>query len=498
MAYEIDSIELFVRPLPPGRASFVLGKAGQAENLAPKTAPAGKLAPPAEKRRPNGFLVCKMTITDSATGKTVVGMSGDRPSAGWLDKRAAYDGPQRLERLLELVSVTREIYLDNPKFDDPFRKWENCYDEVILLANEADHEDLTGAFASALYERAMIDGICRLHELSIFEMLKTEQLLIEPGRFFEELENVRISKLLPDRPLAQINIRHTVGLADPLAEADLAPENRVNDGEPETLEGYIKRYGLRYFKVKISGEIETDFPRLQAIWDVLARHADIPVITLDGNESYDSAAKFAELVGKLEMDEPGLFEHILFIEQPLPRKLTHDASTRSIIQDLADKKPLVIDEADGTPASFPNAFDIGYTGVSHKNCKGFIKSLINLAWVNYFSPMTERKVFMSGEDLSLMPLVPLHQDFAALGVLGINQCERNGYHYSLGCKHLTENEKTLTKQHHPDLYFEREGELFLDIQAGEIVCPSVHGPGFGTAFEPEWDALIPFADWKPA
>lgn len=497
MAYEIETIELFVRPLPPGRARFVIGKSGRAANQNPK--PASEKPAPVEKRRPNGFLVCKMTVLDTATGKRAVGMSGDRPSAGWLDKRKHYAGPQRLERLLELVSVMREVYLDEPEFEDVFEKWGMCYDRAFLLGQEADHEELTMSFASALYERAMIDAVCRLHDKTIFEMLKSEQLLIDPGAFFEELDGVRISQLLPGRPNVAINIRHTVGLADPLAEADLPAEMRKNDGEPETLEAYVKRDGLRYFKVKISGDVDTDFPRLQAIWQVLAEHAEMPVITLDGNESYENIAAFSEFVSKLETDEPGLFDHIAFIEQPLTRKATEDFSTTPIIEKIAAKKPLVIDEADGNPASFFNVFDIGYRGVSHKNCKGFIKSLINLAWVNYFREETGENVFMSGEDLSLMPLIPQHQDFAALGVLGIDHCERNGHHYSFGLSHLTDHEKKLTLEHHPEFYVERDGEVFLDIQDGKILCPSLHleGTGFGVKFEPDWDALIPFENWKP-
>ncbi|MFT5469914.1 MAG: hypothetical protein ACI8UO_005037 [Verrucomicrobiales bacterium] len=498
MAYQIESIELFVRPLPPGRARFVIGKAGRAEN--PKTQPATEKPAPVEKRRPNGFLICKMTVLDDATGKRVVGMSGDRPSAGWLDKRKDYDGPQRLERLLEFVSLMREVYLDDPEFTDPFEKWGQCYDRAFLLGMESDHEELTMSFCSALYERAMIDAVCRLHDKTIFEMLKTEQLLIDPGAFFEELQGVKISKLLPDRPEVVINIRHTIGLADPLAEADLPPELRINDGEPETLEAYVKRDGLRFFKAKISGDVDTDFARLEAIWSVLAQNAEIPVITLDGNESYEDISAFSAFISKLEMDAPGLFDHISFIEQPLTRKATHNGATTSIITKLGAKKPLVIDEADGNPAAFLSAFEIGYRGVSHKNCKGFIKSLINLAWVNYFRETTGEQAFMSGEDLSVMPLVPLHQDFAALGVLGINQCERNGHHYSFGLSHLTAHEKALTMENHPELYVERNGELFLDIRDGQILCPSLHlqGTGFGIKFEPDWDSLIPFEDWKPA
>ena len=37
-------------------------------------------------------------------------------------------------------------------------------------------------------------------------------------------------------PQPSIEVRHTVGLVDPLTAADRPPSERVNDGLPETLE----------------------------------------------------------------------------------------------------------------------------------------------------------------------------------------------------------------------------------------------------------------------
>ena len=105
--------------------------------------------------------------------------------------------------------------------------------------------------------------------------------------------------------------------------------------------------------------------------------ADQPVVTLDGNESATDIDAFARFVERFEKKIPGLFQHTAFIEQPLTRALTHDKSTSRTIRKISAKKQLVIDEADGNTTSFKNAFRIGYDGTSHKNCKGFLKSLMN-------------------------------------------------------------------------------------------------------------------------
>ena len=45
----------------------------------------------------------------------------------------------------------------------------------------------------------------------------------------------------------------------------------VGDGLPETLEEVVARYGHRYFKLKVGGDVAADVERLAAIASVLDR-----------------------------------------------------------------------------------------------------------------------------------------------------------------------------------------------------------------------------------
>ena len=96
-----------------------------------------------------------------------------------------------------------------------------------------------------------------------------------------------------------------------------------------------------------------------------------------------------------------------------------------------------------------------------------------------------------------MPIVPQHQDFAALGVLGLRDCERNGHHYGFGLSHLTKEEKYLLLKFHPDLYEQRGNAVFLRIVDGSVDCGSLQGVGFGVHAEamPDWDSLTPMQLW---
>src|SRR5262249_46081624 len=75
------------------------------------------------------------------------------------------------------------------------------------------------------------------------------------------------------QPGADIAVRHTVGLLDPIVAADQAPGERVDDGLPETLEEVVRHYRGRYYKLKVAGNVAADLERLASIAAVLRRHA---------------------------------------------------------------------------------------------------------------------------------------------------------------------------------------------------------------------------------
>ena len=55
---------------------------------------------------------------------------------------------------------------------------------------------------------------------------------------------------------------------------------------------------------------------------------------------------------KLEQTNLGLFQHILYIEQPLPRRLALDDKARKWIGEIGKLKPLIIDESDGSIGAY--------------------------------------------------------------------------------------------------------------------------------------------------
>lgn len=483
MAYRIETVELFIRETPPGRMRFALGKAG----AAPGPAQRGLVSPLGHVR---------LVLRDTTTGDETFGCAADRLSVRWLDKRPGREDLVKLEQLIELVHRARDIYLEQPEFETPFEIWERCHHRVMQAGRAAGQEDLTSSYASAQLERAVTDAVCRMQKLPLFQALKQDRLGVDPARVHPELAELKLPNLLPASPRTRFSIRHTVGLVDPLIDSDRKDDERIGDGLPETLREYVERDGVRHFKIKISGDPNHDLERLARIWDVIV-HAEQPVITLDANEAYDNLDVFTEFLTRLEADQVGLFQHIAYVEQPLPRALTFEPSTAPAIRRLAERKRMMIDEADGTVDAYRRARELGYQGTSHKNCKGFFKSLLNYAYTMH-AALNGEDAFLSAEDLSNLPVVPLHQDFTALGVLDLEHCERNGHHYNYGLSMLSPHDKQNALRHHPDLYEQRGDEAFLRIRDGEVHCASLQCPGFGVRDEPDWASMTPMRKWFKA
>ena len=156
----------------------------------------------------------------------------------------------------------------------------------------------------------------------------------------------------------------------------------------------------------------------------------------------------------------------------MSRARTFDSSTAPGVARLAERAPVIIDEADATLDAFPRALKLGYGGVSMKACKGVIRALVNRARID-----AQGSGLQSAEDLTNLPTLPLLQDLAVVSALGLPHVERNGHHYFRGAEHLTSSERTHLHGEHADLF---DAQCKLRIEDGSIALSSVAAArGFG-------------------
>ncbi len=435
---------------------------------------------------------------ETERGERATGYAADFLAYRWFDKRLEKSIVDNVADLLRAIECGVAAYQGASRPETAFELWWRCLAELQRQGPLLDLNDLTQSFGASMPERAVIDALGRLFNCPVAELLAANALGIELARLDPELSGMEIRDILPNRPLDSLWVRHTVGLVDPITRADLPRGGAIEDGLPETLEEYLQIDGLRYLKVKVSGQLEDDLDRLGAIAALLAKHALPCAVTLDGNEQYHELEAFAELMERLHTTpsmEP-LDEAILFIEQPFERSVALAPETTPLLRRIGRRKPVIIDEADGTLDAFRVAVSLGYRGVSHKNCKGITKSLLNLARVfRRNSELDAERYFLSAEDLTTLPVVPLQSDLAMVALLGIPHVERNGHHYFFGLDHLPREEQTAALAHHSDLYESFGRSAVLRIRQGALAVGSLQVAGMGFTPLPRMEAMSTPETW---
>jgi len=438
------------------------------------------------------FLRAHVRLDDGREG---FGYAAEALAPKWFDKDPALSDEQNRHQLRKAIEIAAEAYREAP-LSTAFDLYADNYRRQMRAGRELGLPPLVAGFGSALLDRAILDAVCRLLGASFWSAMRSNVAGMVAHPILADLGNVDFGPFLAGlEPATGIEARHTVGLLDPIVAADQPVGSRVDDGLPETLEEVLARYGQRAFKLKVSGDLRADIERLSRIASVLDS-VDGPLhVTLDGNEQFGDVEAVVELWGAMEA-APALQRLVastLFIEQPIQRQV---ALSRSV-DALARHRPVIIDESDGEIDSFLRARALGYSGVSSKACKGFYKSIVNLARCRLWNAEGDGAFFVSGEDLTTQAGLAVQQDLALVALLGLADVERNGHHFIDGFGGRPDAEAEVFLRAHPDLYDAQGGRVRLRIDAGRLDLRSLECPGFGTSVVPDLSTTssMPRADW---
>jgi hypothetical protein len=425
-------------------------------------------------------------------GRTATGVAAESLAAKWFDKNPTYSDAQNLGQLRQALDVAAGLYKDAGA-QTAFDHYANSYIEQLARGARLDLVPLVASYGPALIDRAIADALGRALGLSFDQMIQRNVLGIRSTALAPDLAGFDIGRFLAGlSPGEAIDVRHTVGLVDPITAADQRSGERVDDGLPETLEEVVHHYRGRFYKLKVSGSIDADIDRLSRIAAVLDAGETDYQATLDGNEQYDDIEGVIALWRRIK-ESPRLVRlarSIIFIEQPINRQMALSKPVHA----LAIEKPLLIDESDGEIATFPSALAMGYAGVSSKTCKGFYKSILNAARCAMHNARRDGpRLFMSAEDLTTLAGVSVQQDLALVSLLGLTHVERNGHHFIDGMSFTPKSEQASFAAAHPDLYDAASGAARLRITNGRLQLGSLWQPGFANRGVMNFSAMRPMA-----
>ncbi len=462
-------------------------------------------------------------------GQPVRGVAAEHLAAKWFTKNPAQHYRDEIAEMTHVIRAACRHAVQAGQAATPFELWRRVYLGQKRWAAATTYPPLLAGLGVSLVERAMLDAFCRGRGISFSQALRRSQLGLDLRQYFTELLGrpdllpaSPAADLLPAQPLDSVTARHTVGLIDPLTDADIAPADRLDDGLPQSLEECIRVYGLCHFKIKLAGDVPKDLARLRQLAGILdAACGGDYAFTLDGNENFKELAPFRSLWQELVNDPAlrGFIERLIFIEQPLHRDVALSPAIKAGMLAWKDRPPLIIDESDGTLAGLATALDCGYIGTSHKNCKGIFKSIANACLIESlrrFDPA--RKLMLSGEDLSNVGPIALQQDLAVAANLGIASIERNGQHYFRGLSMHSQALQQQVQSAHPDLFewnvpssgSPQHGNsprsspgnspaqpfATVAIRAGRISTKSVCAAPFGVGFDLDTSPFQSLDTWK--
>lgn len=426
---------------------------------------------------PHLFVTARILVD----GQEETGVSSEGLAPKWFTKDPATTFEQDLPVMREVIDHAAALAsgLSAPTF---FDFWKELYQAQLEWARNEGVPPLLANLGVSLVERAVLDGLCRAEGKPFGEMLRENRLGIRAAEIDSGLNGFEPADLLPEKSLRKIIVRHTIGLGDPLTDADI--KESLDDGLPHSLEASIREYGLTHFKVKICGDLDRDRARLAGIYNVLQSTVEGEfLITLDGNEQFSDIASFREHWEEYQKDDAirPLLDHILFVEQPLHREHALDDGVQSALANWPEAPPLIIDESEAALDSLPRALELGYSGTSHKNCKGVMKGVINAMRVEKRRrDEPERDWILSGEDLANVGPVALLQDLAVMASLGVGHVERNGHHYFRGLSAFSDAVQEEVLSAHGDLYRRHEnGFATVRIESGRIEITSLVEAPFG-------------------
>ncbi|MDX1376277.1 MAG: enolase C-terminal domain-like protein [Burkholderiales bacterium] len=436
------------------------------------------------ERAPQAFVRAQIRLAD---GRQAWGAAAEMMVPKWFEKDPARSNEADVEALRASLRGAAGAYRDGEA--------RSAHAHSMAHYPALGARGLEAGFGAALLDKAVADALCRALGVSFFDAVRRNLFGIGPDAAIGDLAGFDWAAFLARlRPAPTIDARHTVGLVDPVTAADVT--TRVGDGLPETLEEVVAAYGHRWFKLKVGGDLAADIERLCAIAAVLDRIPGGYRATLDGNEQYSDVEGVVALWRKV-LETPALAKlaaAVAFIEQPVKRAAALAADCRA----LADLKPVIIDESDGTLEAFPRARALGYTGVSSKTCKGFYKSIVNAARCALWNRQAAgAPYFLSAEDLTIQAGLALQQDLALVALLGIGHVERNGHHYVNGMAALPPTEQASFLAAHPDLYARSRGAVRVAIRDGRLALGSLGCAGYACGAEPDWSSMQPLPAEAP-
>jgi len=319
---------------------------------------------------------------------------------------------------------------------------------------------LAALVCCSAFDIALHDAYGRLLERDVYSTYNAEFMNKDLAAFIQPAEGSNISfvgKYPEDffcSPVPQsLPAWHLVGGKDLLDASELTGDE-PDDGYPVLLPDWIKRDGLTCLKVKLRGnDSQWDYERLLKVGEIAIKE-NVQWLTSDFNCTVIEPAYVNNILDRLIDEYPGIYQMILYVEQPFP----YDLEKNQIdVHSVSARKPLFMDESAHDWKLIRLGRSLGWTGVALKTCKTQTGALLSLCWAKAHG-MTLMVQDLTNPMLAQIPHVRLAAHAGT--IMGVETNAMQFYPAASAPEEAV----------HPGLYKRRNGQIDLS---------TIKGPGFG-------------------
>jgi L-alanine-DL-glutamate epimerase-like enolase superfamily enzyme len=319
---------------------------------------------------------------------------------------------------------------------------------------------LAALVCCSAFDIALHDAYGNLLERDVYSTYNAEFMNEDLSDFLEPADGVDVSfegKYPADflrLPGAKyVTAWHLVGGKDLLDESELTGDE-PDDGYPVLLPDWIERDGLKCLKVKLCGnDASWDYDRLVKVGKIAIEH-DVLWLTSDFNCTVTDPAYVNDILDRLKLEHPRIYQMILYVEQPFPYDLERN---RVDVHSVSAVKPLFMDESAHDWRLIRLGRSLGWNGVALKTCKTQTGALLSLCWARAHG------MALMVQDLSNPMLAQIPHVLLAAHTPTLMGVETNSMQFYPAA---SAPEQAV----HPGLYQRRNGRLDLS---------TLKGPGFG-------------------
>ncbi|MCX7804593.1 MAG: hypothetical protein N3A38_05315 [Planctomycetota bacterium] len=330
---------------------------------------------------------------------------------------------------------------------------------------------LSALVCAASFDAALHDAFGLANGIGSYDGLGPDHMSYDLSKYLGSAFSGKYpSRYLRDGFLPKLSVFHLVGGLDKLSRMELSPDD-PDDGLPNCLADWVRRDGVYCLKIKLRGnDLAWDVERTLAVGRIAReelRGANMH-LTADLNEMAPDAEYVVEYLGKVREADRGIFNSLLYIEQPTSRDLRNRPTD---LRKAAAIKPIFADEALTDTASLEEAVRQGYSGAALKTCKGHSACLLMVP------RLTEAWLPYAVQDLSLTGIALLQSAGLAARIHTVMGVEANG-------RQFFPTGSLREAVVHPGMFA---------VRKGIISTATLKGPGLGFQWHMMPQTLLPVA-----